>query len=314
LKNKEKIKKMVRITLRNNALIGFIGLGNMGASMAKNLIKKGHELIVYDVNTQAVKELTNLGASASSSPAELAAQTSYIITMLPSHPHVNEVFTSKNGILSTIKKSSLCIDCSTIDIEAAKNISKLCAEKFVKFNDAPVSGGVKGAAEATLTFMVGAKSKEDFELAKPFLECMGKNIVHVGDIGYGLAAKICNNMMLGISMVGVAETMNLGLRLGLDKKVLANIINSSSGRCWASEVYNPVPGVVEGIPPSNNYVGGFGVGLIAKDLSLAQSASIQTNSPILMGSLAYNLYKQMSNQDLAKKDFGFIYEYLKSKE
>ena len=199
-------------------MIGFIGLGNMGAHMARNLIKKGHELIVYDVNTAAVKDLGKLGAKASESPADLASRTQTIITMLPSHPHVNEVFTSKNGILSAVQKSTLCLDCSTIDIEAAKRIARLCGEKSVRFNDAPVSGGVKGAENATLTFMVGARTKEDFASVKPILECMGKNIVHTGDIGTGLAAKICNNMMLGISMIGVAETMNLGIKLNKIKK------------------------------------------------------------------------------------------------
>ena len=166
-------------------------------------------------------------------------------------------------ICRAAKKSTRCIDCSTIDIEACKRIAKLCAEKSVYFNDAPVSGGVTGAENATLTFMVGANN-QDFKAIKPFLECMGKNIVHAGDVGHGLAAKICNNMLLGISMIGVAETMNLGLSLGLDKKVLAGILNTSSGRCWSSEVYNPVPGVIEGIPPSKNYEGGFQSGLMAK--------------------------------------------------
>lgn len=305
---------MVNLTASRQALIGFIGLGNMGAHMARNLIKKGHELIVYDVNKSVVSDLGKLGAKSSESPADLASRTKNIITMLPSSPHVNEVFTAKNGILSTVQKSTLCIDCSTIDIEASKRIAKLCLDKSVTFNDAPVSGGVKGAELATLTFMVGARSKENFDNIKPFLECMGKNIVHAGDIGHGLAAKICNNMMLGISMIGVAETMNLGIQLGLDKKVLAGILNTSSGRCWASELYNPVPGVVEGIPPSNNYEGGFASGLMTKDLSLAQNSSVETHTPTPLGSLAYNFYKQMSNQGFSKKDFGFVYEYLRSKQ
>ncbi|CAF0811339.1 unnamed protein product [Brachionus calyciflorus] len=304
---------MVNLTQSRLALIGFIGLGNMGAHMARNLIKKGHELVVYDVNNQSVNELTKFGAKSSESPADLAAKTQNIITMLPSHPHVNEVYLGKKGILETAQKSTRCIDCSTIDIEASKRIANLCAEKSVYFNDAPVSGGVKGAEMATLTFMVGA-SKTDFEVIKPFLECMGKNIVHAGDMGHGLAAKICNNMLLGISMIGVAETMNLGLSLGLDKKVLAGILNTSSGRCWSSEVYNPVPGVIEGIPPSNNYEGGFQSGLMAKDLSLAQNASVETHSSTPLGSMAYNFYKHISNQGYSKKDFGYVYEYLRTKK
>lgn len=304
---------MVYLTATNRALIGFIGLGNMGAHMARNLIKKGHELVVYDVNKHAVNEMTKLGCKSSSSPADLASKTQNIITMLPSHPHVNEVFTSKNGILSTIQKSSLCIDCSTIDIEASRRIAKLCRDKSVTFNDAPVSGGVKGAEQATLTFMVGG-SKSEFDRIKPILECMGKNIVLAGDQGLGLAAKICNNMMLGISMIGTAETMNLGIRLGLDKKVLAGILNTSSGRSWSSELYNPVPGVVEGIPPSNNYEGGFASELMTKDLSLAQLASVESNSSTPLGSMAFNFYKQMSSQGFCKKDMAYVYEYLRSKQ
>lgn len=304
---------MVNFTSARRTLIGFIGLGNMGAHMARNLIKKGHEIIVYDINTKSVSDLVKAGAKSFKSPAEIASKTKHIITMLPSHPHVIEVFTSKDGILSSAQKSTTCLDCSTIDISAAKKIASLCEEKGIHFNDCPVSGGVKGAENATLTFMVGAKSKNDFDTIKPILECMGKNIVHAGEIGHGLAAKICNNMLLGISMIGVAETMNLGLKLGLDKKVLAGILNTSSGRCWSSDTYNPVPGVIEGIPPSNNYEGGFQSGLITKDLSLAQMASTDTNSPTPLGSMAYNFYKQMSNQGLANKDFAYVYEYLKSK-
>jgi 3-hydroxyisobutyrate dehydrogenase len=305
---------MVLLTMTNKALIGFVGLGNMGAHMAKNLMKKGNELIVFDVNSQSVKELVKLGAKSSSSPADLASKTKHIITMLPSHPHVNEVFTSKSGILSAIQKETLCIDCSTIDVVASRKIASLCEEKFAQFNDAPVSGGVKGAENATLTFMCGAKNKNEFEKIKPILECMGKNIVHSGNIGHGLAAKICNNMMLGISMIGVAETMNLGIRLGLDKHVLAGILNTSSARCWSSDTYNPCPGVIPGIPPSNNYEGGFQSGLMTKDLSLAMNAAIESQSSTPLGSMAYNFYKQMSNQGYSKKDMGFVYEYLKNLE
>lgn len=305
---------MVNLTNARQALIGFIGLGNMGAHMARNLIKKGHELIVYDINSKSVSELVKAGAKTLKTPAEIASKTKHIITMLPSHPHVLEVFTSKDGILSAAQKSTTCLDCSTIDIGAAKKLAELCNQKGVHFHDCPVSGGVKGAENATLTFMVGAKSKNEFEQIKPILEAMGKNIVHAGDIGHGLAAKICNNMLLGISMIGVAETMNLGLKLGLDKKTLAGILNTSSGRCWSSDTYNPVPGVIEGIPPSNNYEGGFQCGLITKDLSLAQMASTDTNSPTPLGSMAYNMYKQISNQGFGGKDFAYVYEFIKSKK
>jgi 3-hydroxyisobutyrate dehydrogenase len=300
--------------MSKKALIGFVGLGNMGHFMAKNLINKGHELIVYDMNPRAVKELLTLGAKSSDSPADLASRTKNIITMLPSHPHVNEVFTSKNGILSTVQKDSVCMDCSTIDIEVSKRIARLCKEKNVKFNDAPVSGGVKGAENATLTFMVGSGSKDNFAQIKPILECMGKNIVHCGDNGTGLAAKICNNMLLGISMLGVSETMNLGIQLGLDKHTLANILNSSSGRCWSSDTYNPVPDITPGVPSCNDYKGGFQCGLMTKDLSLAQNSAIESQSATPLGSAAYNFFKHVSNQGFADKDMGYVYEYLRNKK
>lgn len=304
---------MVRLTLIKNAKVGFIGCGNMGASMVKNLMKKGHELKVLDSNRAALKELVTLGAIECDTPAQIASDSEVIITMLPAHPHVMATYTSKDGILSGLKKSTICIDCSTIDIEASKEIARMCEAKSASFSDAPVSGGTVGAIAGTLTFMVGTKSKESFELAKPVLEDMGKNIVHVGENGHGLAAKICNNMMLGIAMVGVAETMNLGINLGLDKKILANIMNTSTGRCWASDTNNPVPGALDApIPSNNDYNGGFGVALIAKDLGLAQKAASDTKSVTNMGSLAYNTYKDLTNKSFGLKDFGYIYKHIKN--
>jgi 3-hydroxyisobutyrate dehydrogenase len=173
---------------------------------------------------------------------------------------------------------------------------------------------VTAAEKGILTFMVGANSKSDFDQVKPYLECMGKNVVHAGPVGSGLAAKICNNMLLGISMIGVAETMNLGIKLGLDKKVLAGIINTSSGRCWSSDLYNPVPGVIDGIPPSKDYEGGFGTALMTKDLSLAQNASIETQTPTPMGGMAYNLYKLLCINGYSKKDFAVVYKYFEQQK
>jgi len=306
---------MVRLSLINNAKVGFIGLGNMGQSMAKHLMNGGHQLNVLDVNKESCEALGKLGATVSSTPAEVAADSEYIITMLPAHPEVTEVFTGPNGILSAAKPSTVCIDCSTIDIQASRDIAKLCADKSVNFSDAPVSGGVSGAANATLTFMVGAASKEKFELNKPVLELMGKNIVHVGDNGHGLAAKICNNMLLGIQMQGVAETYNLGLNLGLDKKILANIINTSTGKCWASDTMNPVPGALDIPCPSNNeYAGGFGVGLIAKDLGLSQKSSLDTHSVTTMGGIAHNTFKHLTNMGFGGKDFGYVFQTIKNQK
>jgi len=307
---------MVHLSMINNAKIGFIGLGNMGAFMAKHLMNKGHELNVLDMNPQSVQELTKLGAKTAENPGQIAANSEVIITMLPACPQVTEVYTAPNGILSGIKPSTICLDSSTIGIEASKSIAKLCEEKACHFSDAPVSGGVVGAQNGTLTFMVGTKSTERFEAAKPILECMGKNIVYVGDNGHGLAAKLCNNMMLGISMIGIAETMNLGLNLGLDKKILTNILNTSTGRCWAGDTNNPVPGALDNpnIPGNNEYAGGFGVALIAKDLGLAQGEAISTQSVTVSGSHAYNVYKHLTNSGAGLKDFGYYYEHIRNKK
>lgn len=307
---------MVKLSLINNAKIGFIGLGNMGAAMTKHLMNNGHELNVLDTNPAPLKELSDLGAKVSSSPAEVAADSEVIITMLPACPHVTDVYTRKDGILSTVKPSTLCIDSSTISIDASKNIAELCQKQSVHFADAPVSGGTVGAMNGTLTFMVGQNDKEIFEKMKPYLQCMGKNIVYVGDNGLGLAAKICNNMMLGISMIGIAETMNLGLNLGLDKKILTNILNTSTGRCWAGDSNNPVPGALDNpvVPANNDYAGGFGVALIAKDLALAQKAATLSASVTTSGSHAYNTYKHLTNQGQGLKDFGYVYEHIRNKK
>jgi len=237
-------------------VVGFIGLGNMGSHMARNLLKKKIKVIVCDVNAVAVTALKEAGASSVESPEELGSQTKTIVSMLPSSPNVYSVYAGKKGIFNTVQEGSLLLDCSTIDPDVSREMEKEAALKGATFMDCPVSGGVVAARDALLTFMVGGKKFED---AQKILHHMGKNIINCGPIGTGGAAKICNNMLLAVSMIGTAETMNLGLRLGLEPKLLAKIINSSSGRCWSSEVYNPCPGVVMGIPSANNYQGGFAV-------------------------------------------------------
>ncbi|KAM9776601.1 3-hydroxyisobutyrate dehydrogenase a isoform 1-T1 [Syngnathus typhle] len=244
--------------------VGFIGLGNMGSPMAKNLLKHGYPVIATDVFPESCKELRDLGAQVVDSPAEVAEKADRIFTMLPSSPNVIEVYTGPNGILKKVKKGTLLIDSSTIDPAVSKEMA-LAAEKMgAVFMDAPVSGGVGAASLAKLTFMVGG-AKEEYNAAQELLTCMGANVIYCGQVGTGQAAKICNNMLLAIGMIGTAETMNLGIRLGLDPKLLAKILNMSSGRCWASDSYNPVPGVMEGVPSANNYQGGFGTTLMAKE-------------------------------------------------
>jgi 3-hydroxyisobutyrate dehydrogenase len=290
--------------------VGFVGLGQMGNHMARNLLKNSFKIIAYDVDPKRQAELKSDGAEIVKYPADVAAATKNIVTMLPNSSIVNSVFSDSHGILETISPGTLCIDSSTIEQSASIDISKLCAEKQASYIDAPVSGGVTGAQNATLTFMVGG-AQNDFERAKPFLEKMGKNIVYCGGVGNGQAVKICNNMLLGIQMIGVSEAMNLGVKMGLDAKLLASIINTSSGRCWSSDTYNPVPNVIEGVPSCRDYAGGFGSQLMAKDLGLAQTASTQCKAPTPLGSLAHQMYQILaSHPDFKDKDFGVVYKFL----
>jgi len=293
--------------------VGFIGLGNMGYPMAENLMKNGHSVIVYDVNTSSVDSLAAAGATKATSPKELAAQVDTLVTMLPNSSNVMECYSGENGVLSSIKKGTLCLDSSTIAPDVSKSVAAKAAEKGAVFFDAPVSGGVMASKGATLTFMVGGP-KDNYEAAKEILTCMGKNIVYCGDIGSGGAAKICNNMLLAISMIGVSETMNLGMRLGLKPELLASILNSSSGRCWSSDTYNPVPGVLANVPSSNDYKGGFGTALMMKDLGLAQEAASASDTPTPLGSIAHEMYNKLTSDGYAEKDFSSVFQYLKTLE
>jgi len=283
--------------------------------MAANLLKHGNNVIVHDLNTSAVKELVNKGAKEATSPRDVASRVnSFIVTMLPSSPHVRSVYLDTNsGLLSAIQANTVLIDASTIDPGVARSVAAQAAEKKVAMLDAPVSGGVGGAEAGTLTFMVGG-SAPDFERAKPLLQMMGKNIVHCGNSGNGQVAKICNNMVLAISMIGVSEAMNLGLSLGIDAKVLAGIFNTSSARCWSSDTYNPVPGVMSGVPSSRGYTGGFAVELMTKDVGLAVNAAHDTKAALPLGSQALQLYTLLCSQGYGKKDFSSVFEYLNSKK
>ncbi|KAL6417647.1 hypothetical protein ACFW04_008666 [Cataglyphis niger] len=292
--------------------IGFVGLGNMGGYMAKNLLKKSYKLTVYDVNKSAVTNLVEAGANSATNVAEMSNEVEVIISMLPSNQHVLDVYTGENSALSAAKKNVLLIDSSTVDPSVSQSIALQAQKHNLRFIDAPVSGGVNAAKDGTLTFMVGGSSA-DYDHAKSILKAMGTRIVYCGDVGMGQAAKLCNNMLLAISMIGTAETFNLGQKLGLDAKVLANIVNSSSGRCWSSDLYNPVPGILPNVPSSKNYEGGFGTTLMAKDLGLAQSAAIRTQAPIPLGSLAHQIYRAIIAHGYSNKDFSVVYQFLKGK-
>jgi 3-hydroxyisobutyrate dehydrogenase len=283
----------------------------MGAHMARNLIKKNMKVTVFDLNEEAVKSLVDSGASSASSAAEIAEKNKLIVTMLPSSPNVHKVYLGKNGILSTVQKDTLMLDSSTIDPAVSREIEKEAALLGAVYMDTPVSGGTVAARDGLLTFMVGGKKFDD---AKKILELMGKNIINCGPCGTGQAAKICNNMLLAVSMIGAAEAINLGLRLGIEPKLLTKIINMSSGRCWSTEIYNPCPGVIMGIPSSNNYQGGFGTELMAKDLGLAQTAATGSQTATPMASLSHQLYRLMCNSGYAKKDFSSVFQFLQEME
>ncbi len=286
--------------------IGFLGLGNMGGPMARNLLKAGHQLTVFDLSAAAVSGLVEAGAKEATSPAAVAqADVDVIITMLPAAPHVKQVYLGEDGLLAHVSAGVLLIDSSTIDPLSAREVASAAAHNANPMLDAPVSGGTGGAAAGTLTFMVGG-SEADFQTAQPILATMGKNIVHCGGSGNGQVAKVANNLLLGISMIGAAEAMSLGVALGMEPEVLAGVINSSSGRCWSSEIYNPFPGVVETSPASRGYSGGFGTDLMLKDLGLASEAAKQVRQPVILGALAQQLYQAFSLQGHGGLDFSSI--------
>ena len=294
------------------AKIGFIGLGNMGGPMAINLVKAGHEVRVFDLSPDAIATLVEAGATSVNAVEEVCENADFVVSMLPAGKHVKAIYTGENGLVNHLNKSTLVIDCSTIDAESAQFVGKALGEAGIKFVDAPVSGGVAGAAAGTLTFIVGG-STACFELANTILPNMGKNIYHAGDIGAGQVAKICNNMLLSILMAGTSEALQMGVDHGLDPKVLSEIMLNSSGRNWTLELYNPCPDVLENVPSSNGYKPGFMVDLMAKDLGLAQQAAQQTNSATPMGALAKNLYNLMQNQGKGAEDFSAIFKLYSEK-
>lgn len=285
--------------------IAFIGLGNMGGSMAQNLLKNGQQVFGYDLNETALLSFSQVGGIVCKSPAEAASQADIVITMLPAAQHVRDVYLGNDGVLKVLKAGSLCVDSSTIDPQTIQEIAVFAKSKQVKICDAPVSGGTLGAKDGTLTFMVGADD-ETFKEAKSVLSLMGKNLVHCGAVGTGQVAKICNNLILGISMTAVAEGMALGAKLGIDPQALAGVINSSTGRCWSSEIYNPWPGVCENAPASRGYTDGFASQLMLKDLGLAVEAAKHVDQPILLGSKVQEMYMEQSQGDAARLDFSSI--------
>ncbi|WP_208654165.1 MULTISPECIES: 3-hydroxyisobutyrate dehydrogenase [Halomonadaceae] len=288
--------------------IAFIGLGNMGAPMAGNLLDAGHDVCVFDLVESAMQSLESQGATRGESARAAAAKAEVVISMLPAGKHVKGLYLGgeqSSGLLESLTGSPLIIDASTIAPGDARAVGEAAAQRGLTYLDAPVSGGVGGAKAGTLTFIVGGE-QGGFERAKPILEAMGKNIFHAGGVGAGQVAKICNNMLLGILMSGTAEALALGVENGLDPAVLSEIMKQSSGGNWALNVYNPWPGVMESAPASKEYQGGFLTDLMAKDLGLAWELALGSKSAVPMGSQARNLFALHTAQGSGGLDFSSI--------
>ena len=293
------------------ARIGFIGLGNMGLPMAQNLIKAGHQVEGVDVNPAAVEKLKAAGGSGVETAKIAAARADVVITMLPSGKEVREIYLGSGGIVGEANAGTLLIDCSTIDVETARAVAVAAEKNGLLMLDAPVSGGVTGAAAATLTFMVGGPTQA-FTRAESILQKMGKTIVHAGGAGNGQAAKICNNMILGISMIAVSEAFVLAEKLGLDHQKLFDISSKSSGQCWAMTSYCPVPGPVPASPANRDYAPGFTVAMMLKDLKLSQDAAKAAGAKTEMGATAAKLYQRYAEGGGAQKDFSGIVHFVRS--
>ncbi|MDF1796527.1 MAG: 3-hydroxyisobutyrate dehydrogenase [Coxiellaceae bacterium] len=291
------------------AIIGFIGLGHMGQPMAENLIKAGHDLVVFDLAEAPVKALVSQGAKAAASVAELADQVDIAITMLQTGDQVKSVCFGDDSLFNHIKKGSMYLDCSTIDVESSREVHNKAKDAGLDMLDAPVSGGVLGAQAATLTFMAGG-DESVFEEAKPLFEAMGKNIIHAGQAGNGQVAKICNNMILGASMIAVSEGFILGESLGLDAKTLFDISSTASAQCWSMTTYCPAPGVLPNVPSSNDYKAGFSGSMMLKDMHLSQAAAKHAEAATPLSKAATRMYEKFVENGGGDLDFSGIYQML----
>ncbi|MBU6461569.1 MAG: 3-hydroxyisobutyrate dehydrogenase [Bradyrhizobium sp.] len=289
------------------AIIAFIGLGNMGGPMAANLVKAGHHVVAFDLVEASRKQARSDGAAIAESAAGSVKGADVVITMLPAGKHVLSVW---SDVISSMAKGALIIDCSTIDVESAKQAHALAARQGVASVDAPVSGGTGGARGATLTFMCGG-TDQAFAAAKPMLEKMGKKIIHCGGAGAGQAAKICNNMILGVSMIVVSEAFALAEKLGLSHQALFDVASTSSGQCWSLTTYCPVPGPVPTSPANNDYKPGFASALMLKDLTLAQDAAKATGAATPLGRHAQEIYKAFDAAGHGGVDFSGIVQHVR---
>ena len=285
--------------------IAFIGLGHMGLPMACNLVKAGHSVSGFDLVPSALEQLVTAGGKAAASAREAIEGVQVVVSMLPASRHVEGLYLGEDGLLAYITPGSLVLECSTIAPDSARKVHKAAAELGIDMLDAPVSGGTAGAAAGTLTFMTGG-SAATLERAREVLGAMGKNIFHAGAEGAGQVAKVCNNQLLAVHMIGTAEAMALGVANGLQPAALAEIMRLSSGGNWSLEKYNPWPGVMDNVPASRDYSGGFAAELMTKDLGLAQESAQSTGSSTPMGALALQLYRMMIKRGEGKLDFSAV--------
>ena len=290
--------------------IGFIGTGTMGQPMLGNLVKKGFQVVAYDVVAAALDSAARLGAARAGSVREAAADCDLVVTMLPSSANVEAVYLGSGGIVDSASAGQLCVDMSTIDPGTSQRVAARLKERGLRFLDAPVSGGVGGAAAGTLAIMVGGDAG-DLDEARPALAAMGTNIIHVGAVGAGEVAKLCNNLISGSVLVAVAEAFRIGEAFGVDPQVLTSVIAKSSGATWVMENMHPVPGIVETAASSRQYAPGFMTDLMAKDLGLAVSAAREKRVPVVVAPAAQQLYRMASSHGLGREDFSAVYKFLK---
>ncbi|HAT1658657.1 TPA: 3-hydroxyisobutyrate dehydrogenase [Legionella pneumophila] len=287
------------------ANIGFVGLGHMGFPMAINLLKAGHSVMGYDLQQSALEHFAEQGGAIAHNLQELAKDKDIIVTMLQTGQQVLHVCLGVDGIFSQLNAGSLYIDCSTIDVKSSRETHQIAKENHLLVVDAPVSGGVAGAAAATLTFMVGGEA-EAYNAAHPILSVMGKKIIHTGGAGSGQAAKICNNMILGTTMIAISEAFILAKELGLSNEKLFEVVNNSSGQCWAMSKYAPVPGVLDNVPANNDYKPGFAAKMMLKDLLLSQNTAKSVHIETPLGAKTTEIYQQFVDKGLGDIDFSAI--------
>jgi 3-hydroxyisobutyrate dehydrogenase len=290
--------------------VGFIGTGTMGQPMLANLVKKGFEVVAFDVVPGALDVAVRLGAGRAGSAGEAAANCDLVITMLPSSANVEAAYLGEGGIIESAPAGQLCVDMSTIDPGTSQRVAARLQERGLRFLDAPVSGGVGGATAGTLAIMVGGDAR-DLEEARPALAAMGANIIHVGAVGAGEVAKLCNNLISGSALIAVAEAFRIGEAFGVDPQILTNVIAKSSGATWVMEHMHPVPGIVDSAASSRQYAPGFMTDLMAKDLALAVNAAREKRVPVAVAAAAQQLYRMASSHGLGREDFSAVYKFLK---